>query len=91
MLLALYCLPARGELLTITALNYAADVHQTTGLRWQKTLRDEGLMERGPKGEDGRKQFLRLTTKGRTLMEQYLTRLFYSETPYPPLPEAAGG
>lgn len=91
MLLALYCLPARGELLTVTGLNYAADVAQTTGLRWQRTLRDEGLIERGPNELDERKQMLRLTPKGRALMEQYLTRLFYCDTPVPPHPEAAGG
>lgn len=91
MLLALYCLPARGEILTVTALSYAADVPQSTGLRWQDKLRDEGLIERGPSEIDARKQMLRLTSKGRLLMEQYLTRLFYCDTPVPPHPEAAGG
>lgn len=91
MLLALYALPTRGELLTVTGLNYAADVPQSTGLRWQQTLREEGLVERGPASVDARKQMLRLTIKGRTLMEQYLQRLFYCETPVPPHPEAAGG
>jgi DNA-binding MarR family transcriptional regulator len=91
MLLALYGLPARGEILTVTALNYASDVAQSTGLRWQDRLRDEGLIERGPCEIDARKQMLRLTSKGRDLMEQYLRRLFYCETPVPPHPEAAGG
>lgn len=91
MLLALYALPTRGEVLTVTGLNYAADIPQTTGLRWQQTLRDDGLIERGPADVDARKQMLRLTTKGRGLMEQYLTRLFHCETPVPPHPEAAGG
>jgi len=91
MLLALYCLPARGELLTVTGLSYAADVPQSTGLRWQDKLRDEGLIERGPTDVDARKQMLRLTQRGRGLMEQYLTRLFFCDTPVPPHPEAAGG
>ena len=91
MLLALYSLPTRGEFLTVTGLSYAADVPQSTGLRWQDRLRDEGLIERGPSGIDARKQMLRLTSKGRTLMEQYLTRLFFCETPIPPHPEAVGG
>jgi DNA-binding MarR family transcriptional regulator len=72
-------------------LAYAADICPTTGLRWQRTLQDEGLIERGPKGVDARKEMLRLTEKGRALMEQYLTRLYYCDTPVPPHPEAAGG
>jgi DNA-binding MarR family transcriptional regulator len=91
MLLALYCLPARGELMTVTALTYSADVPQTTGHRWQQILQQEGLIERGPQGVDLRKQTLRLTPKGRSLMDAYLVRLFYSNTPIPPHPEAAGG
>jgi DNA-binding MarR family transcriptional regulator len=91
MLLALYCLPARGELMTVTGLTYAADIPQTTGHRWQKILQLEGLIERGPHGVDLRKQTLRLTARGRSLMDSYLTRLFYCDTPVPPHPEAAGG
>lgn len=91
MLLALYCLPARGYLMTVTALTYSADVPQTTGHRWQKVLQSEGLIERGPAGADHRKQTLRLTEMGRSLMDAYLTRLFYCATPVPPHPEAAGG
>jgi len=91
MLLALYCLPARGELLGITALTLAADVPQTTGHRWQAMLTDEELIERGPAGMDARRQNVRLTAKGRTLLEAYLTRLYYCDTPVPPFPEAAGG
>lgn len=91
MLLALYCLPTRGEIMTVTALSLAAGAPLTTGLRWQKTLTSEGLIERGPKGVDLRRQSIRLTADGRALMEQYLTRLLYCQTSYPPSPEAAGG
>ena len=91
MLLALYCLPARGELLGITALTLAADIPQTTGHRWQAVLTDEELIERGPPGTDARRQNVRLTAKGRTLLEAYLARLYYCDTPVPPYPEAAGG
>ena len=90
MLLALYCLPARGEILGITALTLAADVPQATGHRWQAVLTGEELIERGPPGMDARRQNMRLTTKGRTLLEAYLTRLYYCDTPVPPYPEAAG-
>lgn len=91
MLLALYCLPARGELLSVTSLSLAAAAAQTTGHRWQSILIQEALIEQGPPGVDRRRQFMRLTAKGRELLEQFLTRLFYCETPVPPYPEAAGG
>lgn len=91
MLLALYCLPARGERLGVTSLALAANVAQATGHRWQIILIKEGLVERGPPGMDARRQLLRLTENGRKLLENYLTRLFYCDTPMPPHPEAAGG
>jgi DNA-binding MarR family transcriptional regulator len=84
MLLALYCLPARGELLTVTALTYAADIAQATGNRWQTILGKHGLIERGPHGVDARKQTVRLTPEGRKLLDAYLTKLFYCDTPVPP-------
>jgi len=88
MLLALYCLPTRGELLTITSLTYAAEIPQATGHRWQKILMDNGLIERGPDTcDDLRKRFVRLTPRGKSLMQVYLTRLFYSDLPVPPVPE----
>ena len=90
MLLALFCLPPRGEFLNVTGLSYAANVPPTTGLRWQKLLTEEGLIERGPDGVDKRKKFFRLTVAGRGLMERYLTRLFYTETPMPPGAEGSG-
>ncbi len=83
MLLALYCLP-RGEFLTVTSLTYAANVPQATGLRWQKTLTDQGMIERGPTGADARKKFIRLTSTGRAMMDQILNRLFHFKVPAPP-------
>ncbi len=91
MLLALYCLPARGEIMTVTALSYAAHIPQSTGFRWQRTLTDEGLIERGPPGVDQRKQMIRLTEIGRKLMDSYLTHLFYCDTPVPKHVDRAGG
>jgi DNA-binding MarR family transcriptional regulator len=90
MLLALYCLPPRGELMSVSALTYASAVPQTTGHRWQSILRDEGLIERGPQEVDARRQIVRLTPRGRSLMDDYLSRLFYCDTPFPPHPQAAG-
>jgi DNA-binding MarR family transcriptional regulator len=90
-LLALYCLPARGEMLHTTALAYAANVGPTTGLRWQRLLMAEGLIERGPKELSPRRQFVRLTQTGRSMLEAYLTRLYFSTTAVPPFPDRAGG
>lgn len=91
MLLALYCLPARGEMLSVTALAHAANAPPSTGHRWQQILMAKGLIERGPQCVDARRQMVRLTHFGREMLEQYLRRLFYCDTPAPPFPEDAGG
>jgi DNA-binding MarR family transcriptional regulator len=90
MLLALYCLPARGKVLATTSLAYCADVPQTTALRWERVLEEQGMIERGPHVTDRRLRLVRLTPRGRSLMDEYLTRLFYCSTPVPPHPERAG-
>jgi DNA-binding MarR family transcriptional regulator len=64
MLLALYCLPARGEMITVTSLSLAADAASSTGLRWQAVLEKEGLIEQGPAGVDARRKLMRLTIRG---------------------------
>jgi DNA-binding MarR family transcriptional regulator len=83
MLLALYGLPHKGVMLGVTSLGHAANVPPTTGLRWQRVLFDEGLIERGPHVNDSRQQLVRLTAKGRMLLERYLIRLYYCEGPIP--------
>jgi DNA-binding MarR family transcriptional regulator len=80
MLLALYCLPARGEILTVTSLVYAANVAPSSANRWQKLLYGRGLIKRGPDLSDGRQQLVGLSDKGRVLMERYLIRLFYCQS-----------
>jgi DNA-binding MarR family transcriptional regulator len=90
MLLALYALPARGFIMTVKALSCSANVPISTGHRWQKTLTEEGFIERGPQGVDHRKQIVRLTAKGRALLDEYLTRLFYLDLPAPSKPDAIG-
>jgi DNA-binding MarR family transcriptional regulator len=81
MLLALYHLPPLGRMLPVSGLSCCAGVPPTTALRWQNTLSSEGLIERGPHEKDRRMQFVRLTERGRQLLEQYLTRLFHCEKP----------
>jgi len=73
MLLALYCLPARGELLAVTALSYAANVPQATGLRVQALLAERGLIQRRREGSDGRRYIVSLTSHGQSVLEKYLT------------------
>jgi DNA-binding MarR family transcriptional regulator len=75
MLLALYCFPARGEMLTVSSLSYAAEVPLATGIRWQKVLGEQGLIESSPEGIDRRRKFVRLTSIGRAMMDRILTRL----------------
>jgi len=84
MLLALYHMPAQGKLLSVSGLCFVSGVPQTTALRWQTTLTRESLIERGPDQVDARRQFMRLTDKGRALMSEYLSRLFYVDVPIPP-------
>lgn len=79
MLLALYCLPTRGERLCITALSNASGGSLTTGLRWQAILIEDGLIERFPDENDGRRDFVRLTERGRNQLEDYLLWLFHFE------------
>ena len=84
MLLALYCFPNRGLFLGVMSLGHAANIPPTTGLRWQKVLEERGLIERGPVEHKTRQQLVRLTEAGRTLMSNYMMRLYDCDS-------AAGG
>ena len=75
-MLALYCLPARGERLAVTALSCAAAAPQTTALRWQAVLQEDGLIERKEDPKDARRVFVELTVNGRALIEDYLQTLY---------------
>ena len=79
MMLALYCLPARGENLCVTALSYAANVGTATGCRVQAALEAEGLIERKQEISDRRRSLVTLTETGRSLLEKYLTWLSASD------------
>jgi len=91
MMLALYYLPARGEILTVSGLCHASGAPHTTALRWQGELIDAGLVERGPEGIDRRRHLVRLTAEGRAILERYLTRIFNYRPPQLGDPEAVGG
>lgn len=79
MMLALYCLPQRGEKLGVTALSYAANVPLPTGHRVQAALFARGLIEREREASDARRQLVRLSDKGRAQLEKYLASLMCSE------------
>ena len=76
MLLALYCLPERGERLSVSSLSLAAELPQSTGHRWQFILAQRELIDQVADPSDGRRQFIELSNKGRDLLESYLTQLF---------------
>jgi DNA-binding MarR family transcriptional regulator len=78
MLLALYCLPTRGERLSVTALSGASAVSLTAALRWQGALLEDGLIERVPDESDARRDFVRLSDKGRCMLEDYLFWLHHT-------------
>jgi len=83
MLLALYCFPSRGEELYVTSLSYAANVPLATGHRVQEVLSRRGLIERSAESADGRRMRVRLSDKGRALLESYLSALFSSNRTFP--------
>ena len=76
MLLALYCLPERGERLSVSSLSLAAELPQSTGHRWQFILAQRDLIDQVADPSDWRRQFIELSNKGRDLLESYLTQLF---------------
>ena len=80
MLLALSYMPAQGKFLSVSGLSHVSGVPETTALRWQEVLTREGLIERGP----DELEFIRLTERGRSLMDGYLSRL-WAEAPVAPL------
>ncbi len=77
MLLALFCVPAQRENLSITGLCYSVDVPPTTGLRCVKKMERGGLIIRRPDPLDGRRIYMQLTDKGETLMNNYLSANYH--------------
>ena len=75
-MLALYCMPHRGERLAVTSLSLAAAVPQTTAIRWQTILQEEGLIRRLEDPKDARRIYVELTGKGRDQIEGYLQTLY---------------
>lgn len=80
MLLALYCLPSRGQSLSVTGLCHTAGVPMTTGLRWVRLMEQKGLILREPDPRDGRRVHLVLADHGKQLMSDYLSAIYHKLT-----------
>ena len=75
MMLDLYIASQRGQLTTVTNACVAADVPQTTGLRYIEKLTARGLAVRYSHLKDKRMLGLELTPEGKAAMEDMLREL----------------
>lgn len=75
MMLDLYIASQRGQLTTVTNACVAADVPQTTGLRYIEKLTSRGLAVRYSHLKDKRMLGLELTPEGKGAMEDMLREL----------------
>jgi DNA-binding MarR family transcriptional regulator len=74
MLLELYAAELDQMRVPTSSLCAASAVPATTALRWIGTLESEGLVERKNDVLDGRRIFVRLSSKAVSLMEAYFQR-----------------
>ena len=74
-LLEIYLADTVGRAMCVGTACLAADVAQTTGLRWLAKLERIGLVTREDDPKDGRRGLVMLTPSGRTEMERYLARI----------------
>jgi len=71
-LLDLYVAAREGRRVPTTSACIGAHVPPTTALRWLRILEMRALVEREDDGRDGRRTFVRLTDRGRAVMEAFL-------------------
>jgi DNA-binding MarR family transcriptional regulator len=74
-LLEIYLADTVGRAMCVGTACLAADVAQTTGLRWLAKLERIGLVTREDDPRDGRRGLVMLTPRGRSEMERYLARI----------------
>jgi DNA-binding MarR family transcriptional regulator len=74
-LLEIYLADTVGRAMCVGTACLAADVAQTTGLRWLAKLEKIGLVTREDDPRDGRRGLVMLTPRGRAEMERYLARI----------------
>lgn len=82
-LLDLYAALARGTRVKASSVSLIAGVPPSTGRRWVSKLTDLGLIERAKDRPDQRFTYLRLSAKGREIMEAFMIRL--AGKGFPPL------
>ena len=73
MLLALYLQSSFGPRLTAGRILQFSGSSASTGKRWLEVLADHRFIERDTHPTDGRTYFVRLTEKGRSALEAYLS------------------
>jgi len=73
MLLALYVTESSGPRKSVSRLSSMSGAPATTALRWLDYLAKEQLVARSPNPTDKRVEFVMLTDKGRSTLEQYLS------------------
>lgn len=73
MLLALYVSRSSGPRYSVSQLSTLSGSPPTTALRWLDYLAKEQLIVRAPNPTDRRSDFVEMTDKGRTALEQYLS------------------
>ena len=74
-LLEIYLADTVGKSMCVGTVCFAADVAQTTGLRWLAKLERIGLVSRNDDPKDGRRGLVKLSARGRREMERYLDRI----------------
>jgi DNA-binding MarR family transcriptional regulator len=79
MLLALFGDETGETVGNVTTLCRAATLPHSTAVRWQWVLVEEGLIELGPPSLVLCERSVKLTTKGRKLMEQHLRQSHFSD------------
>ncbi len=80
-LLDLFASGEEGELVSVSSCCIAAAVPSTTALRWIDRLKQLGLVEQSEDGNDRRRKFVSLTTKGREAMRRYLASISRVQPP----------
>ena len=78
-LLEIYLADTVGRAMCVGTACLAAEVAQTTGLRWLAKLEKIGLVLRQDDPTDGRRGLVMLTPRGRAEMDRYLARIANEE------------
>lgn len=74
-LLDLYIAARENRRVPTTSACIGAHVPPTTALRWLRILEARGIVEREEDGRDGRRTFVRLSSRGLSSMDAYLQSL----------------